>query len=111
MLNAFNLRPVLSSSGMLPAGKVCLSNAVSLISAFASARDIFTKPLGFTASLVWKSIIEHSIREQVEALAAPTRRAADQTGRPAVSGNGGTRLVIYSNWTKVGFFELDLAQR
>ena len=107
ILNAFNIRPALSSAGILPAGKVCLSNAISLVFAFAPASDILTKPLSFTASLIRRSIVEQSTYKQVEAHAALTRKAVDQTGRPAMFGDGGTRLVIFSNWTKADFFALD----
>jgi hypothetical protein len=107
ILNAFNLRPALSSSSLPPAAGVCLSNAVFVVSAFATVCDILSKPLGYTASLVRNSIIEQGTRAQVEALAALTRAAVEQTGRPPVFGDGGTRLVIFSNWTKAGFFRLD----
>jgi hypothetical protein len=107
ILNAFNLRPSLASTSLPPAAGVCLSNAVFTVSALANVSDILTKPLGHTALLVRKSITEQSTRPQVEALAALTRTAVEQTGRPPVFGDGGTRLVIFSNWTKAGFFKLD----
>jgi hypothetical protein len=107
IMNAFNLRPALSSSYLPPAVGVCLSNAVFTLSAFAPVCDILNKPLAYTASLVRSSIVEQGTPAQVEALAALTRAAVEQTGRPPVFGDGGTRLVIFSNWTKAGFFKLD----
>jgi hypothetical protein len=106
ILNAFNLRPSLASSCLPPVAGVCLSNAVFTISALGTASDILTKPLSYTASLVRKSITEQSTRPQVKALAALTRTAVGQTGRPPVFRDGGTRLVIFSNWTNAGFFKL-----
>lgn len=107
IMNAFNFRSSLSTSTLPQDAGVCLSNAVFVISAFASACDILTKPLSYTASLVRASIVEQSTPAQIDALAGLTRQAVDSTGRPPVFGDGGTRLVIFSNWTKAGFFELD----
>lgn len=107
IMNALNLRPALSSS-LLPASSgVCLSNAVFTVSAFGTASDILTKPLAYTASLIRRSITEQNTRAQIEALAALTRKSVEQTGWPPTFGNGGTRMVIFSNWTKAGFFKLD----
>ena len=59
------------------------------------------------SSLVRRSIAEQGTPAQVDALAALTRASVASTGRPAVFADGATRLVIFSNWTKAGFFELD----
>ncbi|KAF2427119.1 hypothetical protein EJ08DRAFT_616205 [Tothia fuscella] len=109
IMNAFSFRSILSASDspLIPASSVCLSNAVFVLTAFAKASDILTKPLAFTASAVRKSIIEQGTHKQIEALAALNRTAVESTGRPPVFGDGTTRLVIFSNWTKAGFFNHD----
>jgi len=107
IINAFDIRRALASTALPPNAGVCLSNAVFTISAWAPARDILTRPLGYTASLVRRSITEQGTAAQVDAMAALTRSSGGQTGRPVVFGDGTTRLVIFSNWTKAGFFELD----
>ena len=107
MVNAFDLRRALASSVLPPSAGVCLSNAVFLVSAFGRVCDILARPLGFTAALVRRAIVEQGTAAQVDALAALTRTSVGQTGRPVVFGDGATRLVIFSNWTKAGFFALD----
>jgi hypothetical protein len=84
-----------------------LGNAVLLVSTFASAADIATKSLASTASLIRKSIAEQATYHQLDALAALTRKAVAQTGRHPLFGDGSTDLVIFTNWTKAKFFELD----
>lgn len=100
ILNAMNIRPFLPS---FPAG-VLLSNAVFTVTALSSAADILTKPLGHTASVVRKSILEQGTRGQIDALAGLTRASK---GRPVLFGGGGMKMVVFSNWCQAGFFELD----
>lgn len=107
IFNAFDLRGALSTTLLPPSAGVVLSNAVFSILAFASAGDILSRPLGYAAALVRRSIVEQGTPAQVDALAALTRASVGSTGRPVVFGDGATRLVIFSNWTKAGFFNLD----
>jgi hypothetical protein len=107
MLNPISLRSTLASNGVIPASSVLLGNAVLLVSTFASAVDIATKSLAYTATLIRQSIAEQGTHEQLDALTALTRKAVEQTGRHPVFGDGTTSLVIFSNWTKAKFFDLD----
>lgn len=107
IMNAFDLRTTLAAHGNFPSTSVLLSNAVFTITALASAADIAAKSLAFTASRVRQSITEQGTYAQLDALAALQRKAVDSTGRPPVFGDGTTSLVIFSNWTKAKFFELD----
>lgn len=107
IMNAFNLRSVLSSSYLPPTAGVCLSNVISGIWTLTTARDLIEKPLGNTALLIRKSLVEQSKYEQIEALAALTRTTFTKTGRPPFFGDGGTRMLFFSNWSKADFFNLD----
>jgi len=110
MLNPISLRSALASKSIIPTSSVLLGNAVLLVSTFASAVDIATKSLSYTASLIRQSIAEQGTYEQLDALTALTRKAVEQTGRHPVFGNGSTSLVVFSNWTKAKFFELDFGR-
>jgi len=107
MLNPISLRGALASNGVIPTPPIVLSNAVLLVSTFASAKNIANKSLDFTASLIHQSITEQGGYEQFDALTALTRKRVAQTGRRPVFGDGCTSLVVFSNWTKAKFFDLD----
>lgn len=104
LANAFNLRPILGAD-LLPSDKVYLANAVSGVSAFLPAKDIFSKPLWHVASIVRRSIVELGTRQQLEALEAIQKAAVIKTGRPQLFGDSGMHMIQYSNWTKAKFFE------
>jgi hypothetical protein len=107
ILSPISLRPILASKAMVPIPSVIMGNAVLLVSTFASAIDIASKSLAYTASLIRQSIAEQGTCAQLDALTALTGNAIQHTGRHPVFGDGSTDLVIFSNWRKANFFDLD----
>lgn len=108
LANAFNLRPVLATD-LLPSNTVYLANAVSGVSAFLAAKDIFDRPLWSVASTVRSSIEELGTRPQLEALEAIQKAAVTTTGRPRLFGNPSMHMTQYSNWTKAKLFKTDFS--
>jgi hypothetical protein len=108
IMNAFSMRSVLSKD-LLPAGCAYISNASMSVCTFIPVADILTKPLRYIASKVRDGISQQGTREQVEAFISIIRKSLDKTGRGAVFGDSSTILIIFSNWSKAKFFEIDLS--
>ncbi|TVY67476.1 Transcriptional regulator sdnM [Lachnellula suecica] len=107
LMNAYGLRTILSD--LLPADKAYISNASNEVFTIFPAYVLFTHPVSYTASLIRRSIVEQSTRSQREALAALTRQSQASSGRSPMFGDGSTKLIVFSNWTKARFFELDFS--
>jgi hypothetical protein len=104
IMNAFRLLTVLTKDH-LPAAKAFISNAATEMYAFLPARELFTKPLSYTAHAVRRSMMEGGTREQVEALAAIKRA----NGGWPIFGDATMEMISFSNWTKGKFFETDFS--
>ncbi|KAI1392679.1 uncharacterized protein F4822DRAFT_137580 [Hypoxylon trugodes] len=107
IMNAFGMRSVLAKD-LLPPTHAFVGNAVAGVYAFVSMRDLFARPLGYTAAAVRRSIAEQGTRAQVEARAA-VDRAAGKRGKTAVYGDQKMVPVMISNWSKAKFFETDFS--
>ncbi|KAI0882242.1 uncharacterized protein GGS22DRAFT_170532 [Annulohypoxylon maeteangense] len=107
IMNAFGMRSVLAKD-LLPPTHAYVGNAVAGVYAFVSMRDLFARPLGYTAAAVRRSIAEQGTRQQVEARAA-VDLAAGKRGKAALYGDPKMAPVMVSNWSKAKFFETDFS--
>jgi hypothetical protein len=108
IMNVFGMRGALAHD-LLPADKAYIGNATHSVHAFVPADVLFSRPISYTASLVRRSIVEQGTRPQIEALAAMARQSYIDANRPPIFGDGTTKLIVFSNWTKARFFELDFS--
>ncbi|KAB8345929.1 hypothetical protein FH972_022982 [Carpinus fangiana] len=104
--NVLDLRTPLGSTLLPPSAGIYLGNAVLGAIAFTSVQQILEKSLYSTAACIRKAIEEQRTPEQVHALAALSRKA-EAEGKPCLFGDGGSKLLFFSNWTRAGFFQLD----
>ncbi|KAI2614885.1 hypothetical protein GGR54DRAFT_632530 [Hypoxylon sp. NC1633] len=107
IMNAFGMRSVLAND-FLPPTHAYVGNAVAGVYAFLSMTDLFSKPIGYVASTVRRSIAEQGTRAQVEARVALDRRSG-RRGKSATYGDTRMVPVMVSNWTKGKFFETDFS--
>lgn len=98
----YGLRPILSTD-LLPAGYSYISNAVFQVNAFLTAGEILRTPVSHTAAAIRRNIVEQGTREQMEALAAVTRKSRETTGWDPLPGTGNMHLFKLTNWTKARF--------
>lgn len=108
IMNVFGMRGALEKD-LLPANKAYIGNATHSVHAFVPANVLFSRPISYTASLIRRSIVEQGTRPQIEALAAMARQSYIDAKRPPIFGDGTTKLIAFSNWTKARFFELDFS--
>jgi len=108
IMNAFGLRSVLAND-LLPRDRAYVANAVSAVFALMPASSLLTKPLSDIASAVRRSIQDQGTRAQVEASTALAQEVVARTGHPHVFGDGSTQMIVFSNWTKARFYELDFS--
>ncbi|KAF3765309.1 hypothetical protein M406DRAFT_289501 [Cryphonectria parasitica EP155] len=110
IMTAFRLLGVVPNK-YLPDGKAYVANAVSEVWTFLKARDIFNKPLSYTAHAIRRSLTEGGTPEQIEALAAIKREASEATGLilPTIFGDVTMNMINFTNNTKSKFFETDLS--
>ncbi|KAI1268121.1 hypothetical protein F5Y18DRAFT_279061 [Xylariaceae sp. FL1019] len=108
IFNAFGLRSIFAKD-LLPSNSAYVANAVSAVYALVSAKDILTKPLGFVAAAVRRSIAEQGTREQLEARRALDLASLEKSGMPALLGDSSMKMILISNWTKARFFENDFS--
>ncbi|KAI1479318.1 hypothetical protein F4774DRAFT_130713 [Daldinia eschscholtzii] len=107
IMNAFGMRSVLSKD-LLPQTHAYVGNAVAGVWAFVFMQDLFTKPLGYVAMAVRRSIAEQGTRAQVEARAA-IDLAAGKRGKTALFGDPAMVPMMISNWSKAKFFDTDFS--
>lgn len=107
IMNALGLRRALAKD-LLPPTHAYVGNAVAGVYAFVSMRELFARPLGFTAAAVRRSIAEQGTRAQVEARAA-IDRAEQRRGKGAMYGDPAMVPVMISNWSKAQFFDTDFS--
>ncbi|GJC85416.1 transcriptional regulator sdnM [Colletotrichum liriopes] len=108
IMNAFSLAAVLGND-RIPSAKAYVSNAATEMYAFLSAREIFTKPLSYTAYAVRRSMMNGGTRNQVEALAALKRQYMAENGEPPILGDATMEMISFSNWSKGKFLETDFS--
>lgn len=108
IINPFDLRGLLAKD-LLPASTAYLSNAVYAFFATVPASAILQKPLSFLASQIRRQMLEQGTRNQMEALAALSRKEMLETGRPSIFGDSTSQLIAFSNWTKGKFYEFDFS--
>jgi hypothetical protein len=108
IMNAYDLRTVLADD-LLPSNKAYIANAANTVHALLPAKEVLTRPLSFTASQIRRSIIQQGTRAQIEALTAIERQTYASSDRAPIFGDGSTKLIVISNWTKTRTFELDFS--
>ncbi|KAI0008700.1 hypothetical protein F4779DRAFT_628288 [Xylariaceae sp. FL0662B] len=107
IMNALGMRTALAKD-LLPATSAYVGNAVGGVYALIPMRELFSRPLGYVASVIRRSIVEQGTREQVEARAAVDREAHRRRTR-AIFGDARMTPVMFSNWNKAKFFETDFS--
>ncbi|RDW57096.1 hypothetical protein BP6252_13842 [Coleophoma cylindrospora] len=107
--NVLDIRRFLSDD-LLPKGTAYVSNATSLVQAVVPAPEVFQKPLSFTAQKIRQGIQEQATRGQVEAFTALQRENTTKSGGgPAIFGGMNSQLIVFTNWTKGNFYEVDFS--
>lgn len=106
--NVYCLRNVLAKD-LLPGGTAYMSNAIFGIFAFVPCYQIFQKPLSFVAAQIRHSIQEQGARSQIEAYAALFWKAMSKTGHAPLFGDSSAKLILFSNWSKGKFFDIDFS--
>ena len=110
IMNAIDIRSLLAGPGdLLPADRAYVSNAVLALYALLSREDIVSRPLGEVAAAIRKSVAELGTRGQAEAYAAMARQSQIDTGYPPVFGDSWTQGLVFSNWTRINYFEPDFS--
>ena len=108
IMSAFSLRSVLSSD-LLPKEKAFVSNAATVLFTHVRAKDLFSKPVGYIASLVRQSIQQQGTREQLEAVTALFKKRMRNNQSPPVFGDARSLLVTFTSLTKGRFFDMDFS--
>ncbi|KAK1992480.1 hypothetical protein LX36DRAFT_617532 [Colletotrichum falcatum] len=103
---AYDSRSVLDH--LLPPQKPFLGNCVGFLVTLLPISDVLTKPLGYLASAIRRSITEQRTREQAEAYSSLVRQN-HYTRSPPFFGNGSTPLYMFSNWQKANIYGFDLS--
>ncbi|KAK2006179.1 hypothetical protein LZ32DRAFT_570697 [Colletotrichum eremochloae] len=103
---AYNSRPVLGN--LLPPQRPFLSNCVGFLVTLMPISDVLTKPLGYLASEIRRSITEQRTTEQAKAYSSLVRQ--DHYFRlPPFFGDSSTRLYMFSNWQKANLYGFTLS--
>ena len=105
---AFGLRWLLSED-LLPSSSAYVSNAVTYVPIFMTAKDAMNKSLGYVAASLRKALVRLGTREQIEARLALERSTQDRSGYPALFGDPWMHMVVCTNWAKGNFFDLDFS--
>lgn len=109
IMNALGLRSVLAND-LLPASRAYIGNAALAVFALIPASDLLVRPISYAASAIRHSLKEQNTRPQIEAFAAIAAKARENpSSEAAIFGDGSTKMVVISNWTKAGFFDLDFS--
>jgi hypothetical protein len=108
IMNVYGLRSVLAKD-LLPVGTAYVSNATFPVFAFLPAYQIFQKPLSFVAAKIRRSIKEQGTRSQIEAFAALYQKTISETAYTPVFGDSTSQMIIFSNWSKAKFFDIDFS--
>jgi hypothetical protein len=106
--NVYCLRRVLEKD-LLPRGTAYMSNAILGVFAFLPGYQIFQKPLSFVAAQIRRSIQEQGTRSQIEAYASLFQKVISKTGQAPLFGDSSAQMVIFSNWSKGKFFDIDFS--
>jgi hypothetical protein len=110
IMNIFDCRPILAELGHVPsAGAGLIANAVFPTYTFLSARQILEEPLGFIASRIRQSLKQQRTNEQLHALAVIQKTTLEKAGHPAVFGDSSLLMIVFSNWGKARFFQVDFS--
>ncbi|KAI1077424.1 hypothetical protein F5B20DRAFT_572328 [Whalleya microplaca] len=107
IMNALGMRSVLAND-LLPSTHAYVGNAVAGAWAFLSTGDLYSKPLGYVASVIRRSIVEQGTREQVEARAA-VDRISHMRRESTIYGDATMVPLMFSNWSKAKFFDTNFS--
>ncbi|PNP54754.1 hypothetical protein THARTR1_04959 [Trichoderma harzianum] len=106
--NSFSMRGCLSKD-LLPEGLPYIANAIMGLYTILSVSDVLKKPLSFIASHIRKGTIQQTTREQVEAFAALIKESRKETGKRPIFGDSITIQLMFSNFGKAKFFDVDFS--
>ncbi|KAH0435756.1 hypothetical protein CcaCcLH18_04710 [Colletotrichum camelliae] len=110
IMNAIDIRSILGGPGdLLPADRAYVSNAVLALYALLSRDEVLSQSLGHLAAAIRESVTKLGTREQAEAYAGMARQSQIDTGYPPVFGDAWTQGLVFSNWTKINYFEPDFS--
>ncbi|KAI0007091.1 hypothetical protein F4779DRAFT_629404 [Xylariaceae sp. FL0662B] len=104
---ARDLRPSLVGDLLKEEDAPYVGNSTGFINVLLDIRDIYNKPLSYTAHAIRRAVVELGTREQVEAFAALWRTSLGRL--PPFFGDAGMHMITLSNWGKAKMFELDLS--
>ncbi|KDN60021.1 hypothetical protein CSUB01_10711 [Colletotrichum sublineola] len=85
-----------------------LRNCVGFLVTLMPIGDVLTKPVGYLASAIRRSIREQRTKVQIEAYSSLMRKALI-TMMPPFFGNSSMRLLMFSNWTRANLYDFDLS--
>ena len=111
VMNAYDLRPTLSTTRattlkpLLRANVPYIGNCVQSVFAFIPLSELLAKPLSYTALAIRNSIIEQGSFAQQESLAYEIKRIST----PPVYGGSRGMMVVFTNWTKAGLYDIDFS--
>ena len=109
LINYMNLRRIMQREGLTEPNTALLANAVLPIPTLMSARELMTKPLGYIAAALRRSLKDLGTAKQIQAQMNLHRAVFDKTGEMPTYGDGRMHMVICTNWTKGGFFDVDFS--
>lgn len=105
--NVLGLRSTLPD--FLPPEKAYVANAMMLMPSFFTARDLLSKPLGYTALILRQAIARLKLREQIEARFRLDRDVQRKQALPVVYGSAGMRMIVCTNWCQNKPHEVDFS--
>jgi hypothetical protein len=91
---------------LVPPEKAYVSNALTMMPSFFTAKDLLGQPLGCSAFILRQAVTNLKTREQIEAR-FQLDRGPQQRGLPALYGSAGMRMIICTNWSKNKIHEVD----
>ncbi|CAG8958394.1 hypothetical protein HYFRA_00011071 [Hymenoscyphus fraxineus] len=106
--NALDFRGLLAKD-LLPGNGVHLGNAVMIVHAMSTVRDVSRMPISETALAIRRGIEHLGTRDQLEAHQALLRESIDKTKVPVVFGDATMNLIPFTNWSKAKYFETNFS--
>ena len=106
VINVLEIRALLVSKGLLPRDSAYIGNAFAWVPVFTSVRAILSASIGSLALAIRHSLATQSKPEQVEAFMRLQHTAGKEK---FVLGDVGMKMMVCTNGTKVGLYDLDFS--
>jgi len=94
---------------ILPGDEAYISNAITMMPTFFKTEHLLSQSLGHTAAALRSTVKRLGTRAQVEARFALDRVPQQKRGVPGLYGDPNMRMIICTNWTKSGIYDLDFS--